>query len=171
MGKPFDLHEFQTDLTRRIEAAAGRDLSGSRLGFIAGGQNWLVALDDIAEVITPPHIVGVPGARSWFHGVVNVRGVLYAVSDFADFCGLGATPQSSARRLLLAHPRFGVNAALIVDATRGLSRLADLVPDSAPPSPCSKQYYRDAAGARWSDLDFAQLFADPAFMQVERTPD
>jgi twitching motility protein PilI len=167
MGKPFDLQAFQADLTRRIEAAAGRDLSTSRLGFVSGGQNWLVALDDIAEVITPPFIVRVPGAKAWFHGVVNVRGVLHTVSDFADFCGRGVTPAGSAQRLLLAHPRFGVNAALIVDATRGLSRLADLVPDSAPPPPYARQCYRDRAGAAWNDLDLAALCADPAFIAVE----
>lgn len=169
MNKAFDLRAFQADLTQRIQAAAGRDLAGARLGFRSGGQNWLVALEDITEVIVPPAVLGVPGAQAWFHGVVNVRGSLYGVSDFACFAALGSTPVSATRRLLLAHPRLGVNTALLVDATSGLTRLDgfEVLPETT--LAFSRQRFRDGAGREHHDLDFAALARDPRFLRIETT--
>ena len=170
MSAPFDLREFQAELSRRIEAATARDSSGSRIGFTAGDRNWLASLDDIQEVIAPPPVTAAPGARRWFLGMVNVRGNLYGVSDMADFLGYGRTPRSATNRLLVPHARLGINTALLIQNTRGLTHL-----DQHQASPCEnrpdwcRQTYRDADGVEWHDLDLARFFATPAFLQVEQT--
>jgi twitching motility protein PilI len=114
MAKKFNLREFQTTLSQKLQAAASRDNTGSRLGFRVGDANWLVSLSDTEEVIPVPPIVKVPGALRWFRGVANIRGNLFAVSDFADFMGQGVTPDHADCRLLIPHHDFGVNAALLV---------------------------------------------------------
>jgi Chemotaxis signal transduction protein len=103
MAKKFNLREFQTDLSRRIQAASARDNSASRLGFRSGSINWMVPLGDTEEVIPVPRIVPIPGSRRWFRGVANIRGNLYAVNDLADFIGQGVTPEHAECRLVIPH--------------------------------------------------------------------
>ncbi|HEY0664219.1 MAG TPA: chemotaxis protein CheW, partial [Thiobacillaceae bacterium] len=123
MAKKFNLREFQTALSQQLQEAGSRDNTGSRLGFRVGDLNWLISLNDTEEVIPLPPIVKVPGARRWFRGITNIRGNLYAVSDFADFMGLGVTPDHADCRLLIPHHDYGVNAALLVRGTLGLKNI------------------------------------------------
>ena len=51
MAKKFNLREFQTNLSRQLQAATTRETAFSRLGFQVGKGNWLVALDQAEEVI------------------------------------------------------------------------------------------------------------------------
>lgn len=168
MSKKFNLREFQTRLSQQLQAAASRDTSGSRLGFRVGDANWLVSLADTEEVLPVPPIVKVPGACRWFRGLANIRGNLYAVSDFSDFMGQGPTPEQGECRLLIPHRDFGVNAALLIRGTLGLRNIARYTArDHTPPHPWIVQHYADESGTEWRDLDFAQLLGTPAFLMVE----
>jgi twitching motility protein PilI len=168
MAKKFNLREFQTTLSQKLQAAASRDNSGSRLGFRVGEMNWLVSLGDTEEVIPVPPIVKVPGAKRWFRGIANIRGNLYAVSDFADFMGEGATSDHADCRLLIPHHDFGVNAALLVRSTLGLKNIHRYrVSDEAGPHPWVARRYADESGASWCDMDFGQLLGNPEFLTVE----
>lgn len=168
MSKKFNLREFQTRLSQQLQAAANRDTSGSRLGFRVGEDNWLVSLADTEEVLPVPPIVKVPGACRWFRGLANIRGNLYAVSDFADFMGMGTTPEHSGCRLLIPHRDFGVNAALLIRGTLGLRNISRYTArDDAPGHSWITRHYADESGAPWRDLDFAQLLGTPAFLMVE----
>ncbi len=168
MSKKFNLREFQTRLSQQLQAASSRDTSGARLGFRVGEVNWLVSLSDTEEVIPVPPIVSVPGARRWFRGLTNIRGNLYAVSDFSDFMGQGVTPDHNACRLLLPHHDFGVNAALLVHATLGLRNVGRFrAQDGATPYPWVARRYADEQGADWHDMNFGVLLGLPEFMMVE----
>jgi twitching motility protein PilI len=169
MAKKFNLREFQTALSQQLQAAASRDNAGSRLGFRVGDANWLVNLQDTEEVVPLPPIVKVPGTRRWFRGVANIRGNLYAVSDFADFMGLGVTAEHGDCRLLIPHHEFGVNAALIVRSTLGLRNISRYQPseDRGGGFPWVARQYVDVTGATWSDMDFGQLLGNPDFLKVE----
>ncbi|MFN3544251.1 MAG: chemotaxis protein CheW [Thiobacillus sp.] len=168
MAKKFNLREFQTTLSQQLQAAASRDTSGSRLGFRVGNANWLVSLADTEEVIPVPPIVRVPGARRWFRGVANIRGNLYAVSDFADFMGQGVTPDSAECRLVIPHHDFGVNAALLVRATLGLKNIHRYQPrEETSAYPWVARHFTDDAGESWCDMDFAQLLGNPDFLMAE----
>jgi twitching motility protein PilI len=168
MAKKFNLREFQTTLSQQLLAAASRDNTGSRLGFRVGDVNWLVSLSDTEEVIPVPPIVKVPGARRWFRGVANIRGNLYAVSDFADFMGQGATPDHADCRLLIPHHDFGVNAALLVRCTLGLKNINRYQERSERATlPWVARHYSDETGAGWCDMDFGQLLGNAEFMKVE----
>ncbi len=168
MSKKFNLREFQTRLSQQLQAAANRDTSGSRLGFRVGDVNWLVSLTDTEEVIPVPPIVKVPGARRWFRGLANIRGNLYAVSDFADFMGQGVTPENSECRLLIPHRDFGVNAALLVRGTLGLRNIGRYqARNDTARYPWIARQYADESGANWCDMDFGQLLGTPEFLMVE----
>lgn len=168
MAKKFNLREFQTQLSQQLQAAASRDNTGSRLGFRVGNANWLVSLADTEEVLPVPPIVKVPGARRWFRGIANIRGNLYAVSDFADFMGQGATPEHADCRLLIPHRDFGVNAALLVHGTLGLRNINRYrAREDGVPHPWVARRYADESGADWCDMDFGQLLGNAGFLMVE----
>jgi len=168
MAKKFNLREFQTTLSLQLQAAASRDNTGSRLGFRVGEVNWLVSLSDTEEVIPVPPIVRVPGSRRWFRGVANIRGNLFAVSDFADFMGQGVTQDHADCRLLVPHHDFGVNSALLVSGTLGLKNIKhyELRSEHAA-HPWIARQYADDTGAGWCDMDFGQLLGDAGFLKVE----
>jgi twitching motility protein PilI len=168
MAKKFNLREFQTNLSRQIQAASTRLSAASHLGFRVGDGNWLVPLNDTEEVIPVPLIVSVPGTQLWFRGMANIRGNLFAVSDMANFLGGRPTPNSSGTRLLIPHHQFGVNVALLVEGTLGLKNVSQYhnVAD-APGKPWAARKYLDEAGTGWTVLDFAMLLNDIEFMKVE----
>jgi len=168
MAKKFNLREFQTTLSLQLQAAANRDNTGSRLGFRVADVNWLVSLSDTEEVIPVPPIVKVPGSRRWFRGVANIRGNLFAVSDFSDFMGQGVTPEHADCRLLIPHHDFGVNSALLVSGTLGLKNVKHFALQNAPAAhPWIARQYADDAGTGWCDMDFGQLLGDADFLKVE----
>ena len=168
MAKKFNLREFQTTLSQQLQAAATRDNTGSRLGFRVGDVNWLVNLSDTEEVIPVPPIVKVPGARRWFRGVANIRGNLFAVSDFADFMGQGVTPEHADCRLLIPHHDYSVNSALLVRSTLGLKNINRYqVREDAAAHHWVARHYADEAGVTWRDMDFGQLLGNADFLKVE----
>ena len=168
MAKKFNLREFQTSLSRQLQAATTRETAFSRLGFQVGKGNWLVALDHAEEVIPVPTIIPVPGTQRWFRGMANIRGNLFAVTDFSDFLTGTPTPDTSSCRLVIAHHQFSVNAALLVTRTLGLKNAnAFEHAKVAPDQPWISQKYKDASQEEWIDLNFPALLNNADFMKVE----
>ena len=168
MAKKFNLREFQTNLSRQLQAATTRETVFTCLGFRVGDNNWLVALDHAEEVIPVPPIIPVPGTQRWFRGMANIRGNLFAVTDFSDFLTGTQTPDTSACRLVIAHHQFGVNAALLVTRTLGLKNTGTFQTlEAAPGQLWVTHKYADDSQAEWVDLNFSALLHDVAFMKVE----
>jgi twitching motility protein PilI len=162
------LREFQTRLAEKLKAAEETRGASSKLGFIAGGRHWLVSLDQINEVVTVTLLTEVPWAQPWFVGVASVRGALYGCVDFAAFLGLADPLPPGESRILLAHPRFGVNAALRVERALGLRGIADLVPEPADVDAPAWQMSRwhDREGQLWTEINMEQLVTTPAFLEA-----
>ena len=74
MSKRLNLREFQQNLIDRLQAADLSDSRVSTLGVQIAGQNWLVDMVDIDEVLPLPALTPVPFTKPWFRGVANVRG-------------------------------------------------------------------------------------------------
>ncbi len=162
------LRDFQTQLADKLRAAQSATGPSSKLGFVAGGRNWLVSLEQINEVVTVPDLIAVPWAQPWFSGVASVRGALFGCTDLGAFLKLSeALPQGEAH-LLLAHPRFGVNAALRIDRTLGLRAVEGLRPETAPvpASPWVAAYWRGLDDQVWAELNVEKLVAAPAFLEA-----
>lgn len=168
MARKFNLRQFQTDLSRRMQAAALAPAQASRLGFQAAGTNWLVSLEEIDEVMPIPEIVATPGAKRWFRGMTNIRGNLYAVTDLSDFLEGAPTPESADNRLLLVHRKHGVNAALVIQRSLGLRQIGQFEKyDSQAKWACCANSYQESGGGAWVEIDLNRLLTDPEFLSVE----
>lgn len=168
MADKQSLRDFQTQLAEKLKAAQVASGPSSKLGFIAGGRNWVVSLEQINEVVTVPELIAVPWAQPWFAGVASVRGALYGCTDLGAFLNMSeALPQGEAH-LLLAHPRFGVNAALRIERTLGLRGVAGLMPEPAPEgaSPWIAAHWRGLDDQVWAELNVGKLVAAPVFLEA-----
>lgn len=167
MAARISLRDYQRELATRLQGAASRR-AVSKLGLQVGAEAWLVDLAEAGEVVPVPPITPVPLARPWFRGVSNIRGNLYSVVDFSAFLGGAAATPSEQARLLLLGERFRMGCALLVDRALGLhspEELRPLAPD-APRAPWVRAEYGDKQGARWKELNVAQLVQQPEFLAV-----
>jgi twitching motility protein PilI len=165
--KKTSLRDFQEYLAGRLASAAlGR--GASWLGIEAGDEAWLIDLPDGGEIVQAPQLAPVPLARPWFAGIANIRGNLYAVTDFSLFRGHPPIARNSSMRLLLIGAKHGSNAALLVSRMLGLKNPEDFVAEMAEPDdpPWCAQRYRDAQGKPWRKLSVRELLADREFMNI-----
>jgi twitching motility protein PilI len=167
MARRISLREFQENLVKRLAEARTGDRR-TLLGIEAGEERWLVELTDTGEVLPVPPISHVPLTRSWFRGVANVRGTLYGVVDFANFHDLPKLPTIGRARLLLIHPRHGVNSALLCSRTSGLHSPEEFeeIVDTEDPRPWVAGRARDFHGTEWQRLDVAALIRNPVFLEA-----
>ncbi len=163
-----NLRDFQTRLAEKLKAAEATSGAASKLGILAGGRHWLVNLDQVNEVVTVPQLAEVPWSQSWFVGVASVRGVIYGCVDLAAFAGVAEPMPKGEARLLLAHPRFGVNAALRVERALGLRPERELAaePGEADAPAWVLGRWRDGAGEVWTEISVEHLVGMPAFLEA-----
>lgn len=89
----------------------------------AGTQQWLIAREEVREVMEHPATTRVPGAREWVKGITNVRGRLVPVVDLVAFEGGEASAKNRSSRLIIVnHP--DIPAAILVDEVLGFRRFA-----------------------------------------------
>jgi twitching motility protein PilI len=162
------LRDFQARLAQKLKTAETNPGSLSKLGVLAGGRHWLVNLDQVNEVVTVPRLAAVPWSKPWFAGVTSVRGVIYGCVDLAAFAGVAPPLPLGESCLLLAHPRFGMNAALRVEQALGLRPLAELTPlptqVDAPDWMLGR--WLDRAGETWTEISVEKLVGLPAFLEA-----
>jgi twitching motility protein PilI len=161
MSKRLNLREFQQNLSNRMQDKSRLGDQSSLLGVQIAGQNYLVAMTDISEVLSLPPLTPVPLTRPWFCGVANVRGNLYCVADMAAFLHQGAASGAITNRLLLVAERYAVNAALLVDKVFGLRDTRNWQKDAVQ----ADQYF-DEQGVAWRKLNVAGLIEQPDFLQI-----
>jgi twitching motility protein PilI len=158
MANHLNLREFQQNLSDRMLASSGDAQKISTLGVIIAGQNWLVNMADISEVLPVQERVAVPMAKIWVSGVANVRGSLYCVADIAAYLGLGKVSGAAENRMLLVAGRYAFNAALLVDKVSGLRDARNWRNE--------QEEYRDEQDAIWHKLDIGNLLAQADFLQI-----
>lgn len=165
-----NLQAYQQDILARL-----RDLttntgtaSASKLGVTINGFNWLVALDDISEVIPLPEITRVPQTQPWFMGMANVRGNLYALTDLASFLGYPAATISANSRILLVHHKFEMNSGLLVERLIGLRSTEDMEKqdDIGEQAVWYVNQYKDSNNETWHEMDIGKLLDQHEFMQI-----
>ncbi|MBL8515922.1 MAG: chemotaxis protein CheW [Betaproteobacteria bacterium] len=168
MARRTSLREFQLSVANRLRDLASRKTVSSKLGFQVGGENWIVNLIDVSEVIPVPQIMQVPLTRGWFRGVANVRGNLYSIADFAAFQGAEATAQGAERRVILLSERRIVGSGILIGRMLGLRNPEQLVrePDPADKPAWVRGVFRDPAGTLWKELDVEALTEDARFLEV-----
>lgn len=162
MSKRLNLREFQQRLSNRLQ---DKDLLAAQiptLGLQIAGQNWLVDMVDVSEVLPLPQLTVVPFAKPWFRGVANVRGNLYGVTDMAAYQRSGMASGEAGNRVLLVAERYAFNAALLVDRVLGLRDARTWLQNETD----GQIVYHDEQGMLWRKLDIPGLLEQAEFLQI-----
>lgn len=93
------------------------------VGFSVLGDNYVMPLNELSEVLDVPECTKLPRVKSWVRGLANVRGRLLPIIDLADFLGGSQTGSVKDRRVLVLDME-GIYIGLIVDAVQGIKSLA-----------------------------------------------
>jgi twitching motility protein PilI len=164
MARRFSLREFQQNVLNRIQiqSSGGAASQISTLGVQVGGQNWLIQMSDISEVLPLPTLAPVPLTKPWFIGIANIRGNLYSITDLSAFSGVGETLRGQSNRVLLLAEKYAFNAGLLVSRVVGLR-------DSSTWEKTTSEVeagLRDEQGQIWRILDVPGLLQDAEFLQI-----
>ena len=161
MSRRVNLREFQQNLSNRMHDKSRMGGQLSLLGVQIAGQNYLVEMLDISEVLSMPPLTPVPLTKPWLRGVANVRGNLYCVADMAAFMQQGTASGGIINRLLLVAERYAFNAALLVEKVFGLRDTRNWRRDEKQPD-----LYFDEQNVAWRKLDVIGLLEQPEFLQI-----
>lgn len=168
MEERLNLREFQSRLAERLKESSEQGGAAAKLGFLAGGRHWLVALDQVSEVVTVSRLARAPWTQPWFLGVAGVRGTIYGCTDLAAFLDIAPAAIPEEVRLLLANERFGAHAAFRIDQALGLRNTAGMAQANRPadaPAWLLAQF-ADADGVAWTEINLEYLLAEPRFLRV-----
>lgn len=168
MEERLNLREFQARLAERLKDSSEQDGAAAKLGFLAGGRHWLVALDQVSEVVTVTRLARAPWTQPWFLGVAGVRGTIYGCTDLAAFLAMAPAQTPDEVRLLLANVRFGAHAAFRIDQALGLRNVAGMehAARAADDAPWLLARYIDGDGVEWTEINLEHLLAEPRFLRV-----
>jgi twitching motility protein PilI len=166
MAKRFSLREFQQNVLNRIQVqtSGGVTSKAAALGVHIGGQNWLIEMGDVSEVLPMPALTQVPLAKPWFLGVANVRGKLYGITDISAFNGMGETLRGQSNRVLLLADKYAFNAGLLVPRVIGLRDSAAWTKTRIG----GEIRLSDDKGEVWRTLDIPALLQSDDFLQIGR---
>ena len=169
------LRELQTRLASRLQAARSEAVSASWLAVRVGDENYLFPLAHSGEIFPLDNIQPVPYARSWFMGVINLRGGVFGVVDLAGFLGGGRpTPARTEQSLTQAsvvtfNVALELNCALMVDSLAGL-RKPDAFRDAVAPPEGSPAFFgsrfTDLQGTSWQEINLQALSQIPEFLSI-----
>lgn len=167
--QPFDLLMALDQRLRdvRLDQAVGVAQFWTGLGFRLG-DHWLVApREDVREVIVPPPLTRVPGARPWLLGVANVRGSLLPVCDLRRLLGEEHNTLARGSRVMV-YNSDRIPAGFLVDEVAGYRQFTvaeqrrELVDESGPLKPyLLGGFIREAQP--WLALSLHKVAASDAF--------
>jgi twitching motility protein PilI len=175
------LREFQSRLSRRLQAAQTTGVTASWLAVHAGQRALLFPLSHAGEIFPWTPARHVPYVKPWFLGVANLRGGLFGVIDLAAFLSTDVladqvsppTRRSDAEltqcRLVALNPLLEARCALLVDQLAGL-RTPDTFTRSDPCAAGAPDYYGhvyvDGEGRQWQEINLQRLAGNPAFLGI-----
>lgn len=169
MGRErISLQAFQAQLSHRMQAALDDVVvHDSRLAVMVGSLPCLFALGETAEVVALPAMTMVPLTKPWYLGLVNIRGTVLGVVDYAHFCGESLQRVTAESRLLVPSAALPTSSALLVSRVVGIRHLADFTPVANTPEVDGHMpLYLDTRGQVWREVRLQALMADVHFLQI-----
>ena len=164
------LRIFQSELVERMQAA--RDQTESRdnqLGVMIGQRRWLLNLQETGEVVPVTAVTPVPLTQDWYLGLLNIRGNLISVIDFARYQGLPPTEIEPASRIVTFATALGINCGLLVSRVLGLRNVAEM---HAQADPAAEQAawastsYHDKDLQEWTTLSLSAIAQEQRFLHI-----
>jgi twitching motility protein PilI len=168
------LRQLQARLATRLEAAQYGPSATSWLAVQAGGANYLLPLAQSGEIFSLASVHAVPHTKTWFCGVLNLRGSVYSVVHLAAFLAArgaarhDAAPGEGVSAITL-NPSLELHCALQVDALCGLRDPEVFsVPDAitTDAASCLGRRFMDADGVAWQEIDLRVLAQSPEFLDI-----
>lgn len=169
--------EFLQKVEKRSFASAATsaredDLSRfwTGVGFKLQGIEYVVRLNEVAEIIPIPQYTKVPGAKKWVKGIANIRGTLLPIMDLHGFLGRAVSHFTRSQKMLVVNHN-GIHCGVIVDEILGLNHYeSDAWVEGAPLNDEAMQPYLKGcfySGDRlWSVFSLNTLADTPEFQQV-----
>jgi len=140
------------------------------IGFRLGDMQLVTPVDEVAELLTYPHMSKVPGTKSWVRGIANVRGNLLPIMDLQDYLTRQPTKLTEKSRVLVVKHE-GVFSGLLVGEVYGLKHFQDKAlsrklpdADNFVKSYMSGSYNQD--DEIWGIFSMFALAKSPLFLQV-----
>lgn len=166
--RPFDL--LVALEARLVASGEARGAPSARqewtgLAFQLGDTHYLAPRADVREVMEPPSVTRVPGARPWLLGVANVRGDLLPVVDLGRLLGGDAAVRTEASRVIVLNDET-LAAGFLVDAVAGFRSFSpedqrhELIGEEESEFVLGA-FVRD--GTAWRVFSLRKLAADPVF--------
>ncbi len=176
--------ELLRDYERRVQAQAPslpraeqERNRWSGIAFRLGEDLLLAPMSEVAEILDPPPCTHVPGTRSWFMGIANVRGSLLPVTDLHGFAFSGRASNARNAKLLVFN-QDGVHAGIKVDDVLGLKQFDanDAIDGSDAPlkvhetlQPFIARVF-DQGQQAWPVFSLARFTQSRAFLQIGKAP-
>ncbi len=135
------------------------------IGFSLLEQRFVVAMDEVAELMRVPQATRVPGVKNFVLGVANVRGRLMAILDLAVFFGERSRHARTQRRIL-AYEEDERYVGFVVDESLGMQHFpsdsySEEVDDVVGMfRPYTTGSYR-TAGTVWPIISLSAVASDP----------
>lgn len=174
MAKREALRELQARLATRLKAAQSSPSATAWLAVQAGGANYLLPLAQSGEIFSVVGVLPVPHSKTWFCGVVNLRGGVVSVVHLAGFLAASGTGGQSVNHgegvsAITLNPALEINCALQVDALCGL-RGPEVFSASDGAATGAAAFwgtrFLDADGMPWQEIDLRALAQSPAFLDI-----
>ena len=140
------------------------------IGFMLGGKRLVAKMSDVAEIISPPKTIRVPGVREWVQGLANVRGTLLPILDMTLYLQQQFNGPEEQSRVLVINKQ-NVIAGLKVQEVFGLRRFKnDSRTTEVAEAMGTMQPYLDGAfneGAlQWNVFSIEKLVSHEPFLKV-----
>jgi purine-binding chemotaxis protein CheW len=124
-------------------AAPGQDSGADRgqepqeqdlemLSFLLGSEEYVVAVDQVREVLTPREITPVPNTPKYLLGVCSLRGTVMPIVDLNLRLGLSESVRDEKSRIIVVSLGHDDQVGLFVDRVRGVVRFAPSLVQPAP---------------------------------------
>jgi len=170
---PFEiLRDYEQRSLQDAAMETAPDTSGeiwTGIAYRIGEQDFVTQLAEIREVINPPDLTRVPGARSWIRGLANIHGTLLPVIDLCAYLGVGEMGPETADTRIVVVQQHDLIVGVVVDGVLGMRNFREHEEtqveknDSNPlASLVSRAYGR--SGRIWHVLSFETLLTQPEFL-------
>jgi len=137
------------------------DMALLRYGFRVGGIGFLLAQEELGEVVTDFSVHPIPNTEKWFAGMINMRGNLVPVFDVKMLLGIEDGTGSKDRPMLLVLGQDEMAAGILVDELPMTVSLGQAEDKYAPLADVITKYVGEAfcdQGRIWIELDSEAFF-------------
>jgi purine-binding chemotaxis protein CheW len=142
--------------------------------FLLADERYAVDSSFVREVQALKELTPLPGTPPFVAGIIHLRGQIISVLDLKGFFNLPARGLTDLNKAIVVS-NGGMEVALLVDAVKGITRLA--MSDIQPPPPSLRtgirhEYLKGITGERVVVLDPGKILSDPRIIvsqQVEHT--